>query len=200
MRQSSLSTTQKFNIIIILFFSFLFSQNNLTLSIKLSKSESGNSSEFGLESKNAIAYDVMYNHFITKSTFLGIGYSMESLTYDDLSSEIFDEADTVDYHGLSLELNQELINKNSFSFYGGIHYKHLWSISFNEFNTAFAVLTGDPEYLTTFDKSVGPGFQFGAKFKIEPNGNFLGLQYYKSDDWSGLKLQYGFSDLDQLRR
>ena len=98
-------------ILLILFFSTLFAQNNLTGSIKLSKSESGNWSEFGLEAKNAITYDVMYNHYIAKNTFLGIGYSMESLTYDDLSSEIFDEADTVDYHGLALELNQELINK-----------------------------------------------------------------------------------------
>ena len=188
------------NFLLILFCSTLFAQNNLTGSIKLSKSESGNWSEFGLEAKNAITYDVMYNQYIAKNTFLGIGYSMESLTYDDLSSEIFDEADTVDYHGLALELNQELINNDSFSLYGGIHYKHLWSISFNEFDTAFAIMTGDPTFLSTYDESVGTGFQVGAKLKTEPNGNFWGLQYYKSDDWSGLKLQYGYANLDQFRK
>ena len=47
---------------------------------------------------------------------------------------------------------------------------------------------------------VGPGFQIGAKFKTEPNGEFWGLQYYKSDDWSGLKIQYGFADFNQLIR
>jgi len=186
--------------LIILFCSMMFAQNNLTGSIKLSKSEFGNSSEFGLETKNAIAFDVMYNHYIAKNTFLGIGYSMESLTYDDLSKEILDEADKVDYHGLALELNQELINNDSFSFYGGMHYKHLWSISFSELNTAFAILTGEPKYLANFNTSVGPGFQVGAKFKTEPNGEFWALQYYESDEWSGLKIQYGFVDFDQFRR
>ena len=58
-------------ILLILFCSTLFAQNNLTGSIKLSKSEFGNSSEFGLETKNAITFDVMYNHYIAKNTFLG---------------------------------------------------------------------------------------------------------------------------------
>ena len=183
-----------------LLFTSLSAQNNLTGSIKLSKSEFGNSSEFGLETKNAITFDVMYNHYIAKNTFLGIGYSMETLTYDDLSSEILDEADKVNYHGIALELNQELINNDSFSLYGGMHYKHLWSISFNSLDTAFAILTGEPKYLSNFNTSVGPGFQIGAKFKTEPNGEFWGLQYYKSDDWSGLKIQYGFADFNQFIR
>ena len=191
---------KKINFLIILLCSTIFAQNNITGSVKLSKSEFGNSSEFELETKNAITFDVMYNHYIAKNTFLGIGYSMESLTYDDLSKEVFDEADKVDYHGLALELNQELINNDSFSLYGGMHYKHLWSISFSELNTAFAILTGEPKYLASFNTSVGPGFQVGAKFKTEPNGEFWALQYYKSDDWSGLKIQYGFVDFDQFRR
>jgi len=116
------------------------------------------------------------------------------------SKEILDEADKVDYHGLALELNQELINNDSFSLYGGMHYKHLWSISFSTLNTAFAILTGEPKYLANFNTSVGPGFQVGAKFKTEPNGEFWALQYYKSDEWSGLKIQYGFVDFDQFRR
>ena len=191
---------KKINFLIILLCSTIFAQNNITGSVKLSKSEFGNSSEFELETKNAITFDVMYNHYIAKNTFLGIGYSMESLTYDDLSKEVFDEADKVDYHGLALELNQELINNDSFSLYGGMHYKHLWSISFSELNTAFAIITGEPKYLASFNTSVGPGFQVGAKFKTEPNGEFWALQYYKSDDWSGLKIQYGFVDFDQFRR
>ena len=191
---------KKINFLIILLCSTIFAQNNITGSVKLSKSEFGNSSEFELETKNAITFDVMYNHYIAKNTFLGIGYSMESLTYDDLSKEVFDEADKVDYHGLALELNQELINNDSFSLYGGMHYKHLWSISFSELNTAFAIITGEPKYLASFNTSVGPGFQVGAKFKTEPNGEFWALQYYKSDDWSGLKIQYGFVDFDEFLR
>ena len=191
---------KKINFLIILLCSTIFAQNNLTGSVKLSKSEFGNSSEFGLETKNAIAIDLMYNHYIAKNTFLGIGYSMESLTYDDFSKEIIDDADKVDYHGLALELNQELINNDSFSLYGGMHYKHLWSISFSELNTAFAILTGEPKYLASFNTSVGPGFQIGGKFKTSPNGEFWGFQYYKSDDWSGLKIQYGFVDFDELIR
>ena len=191
---------KKINFLIILLCSTIFAQNNITGSVKLSKSEFGNSSEFGLETKNAIAIDLMYNHYIAKHTFLGIGYSMESLTYDDFSKEIIDDADKVDYHGLALELNQELINNDSFSLYGGMHYKHLWSISFSELNTAFAILTGEPKYLADFNTSVGSGFQIGGKFKTSPNGEFWGLQYYKSDDWSGLKIQYGFVDFDELIR
>ena len=91
--------------LLILFCSTLFAQNNLTGSIKLSKSE------FSEDAKNSFNIDVMYNHYISNSTFLGIGYTQESLVFENLTTSLFDEDfdDIVSYHGLRVELNQELI-------------------------------------------------------------------------------------------
>ena len=43
-----------------------------------------------------------------------------------------------------------------------------------------------------FSKSSGAGFQVGAKFNLNLGFNdFIGIQYYNSDEWSGFKLQLG---------
>ena len=182
-------------VFIILFCTTLFAQDNITGSLKWSQSEFGNSSEFGLETKGGLGVEVMYNRYLSNSTFVGIGYTMETLTYEDIvSTAIIEEDDTVvNYHGFNVELNQEVIQTNSFSLYGGVHYKHLWSASFSPFSSAIAILTQDPKYFVAFDKTIGPGFQVGTIFKTKTQGKW-GLQYYKSDDWSGIKLQIVFDD------
>ena len=96
----------------------LFAQDNITGSLKWSQSEFGNSSEFGLETKGGLGFEVMYNRYLSNSTFVGVGYTMETLTYEDIvTTAIIEEDDTVvNYHGFNFELNQEVIQTNSFSF------------------------------------------------------------------------------------
>ena len=174
--------------LLILFCSTLFAQNNLTGSIKLSKSE------FSEDAKNSFNIDVMYNHYISNSTFLGIGYTQESLVFENLTTSLFDEDfdDIVSYHGLRAELNQELIKNDSFSIYGGVHYNQLWSVEFNAFLSGLALYTQQYDKVAGFSKSSGAGFQVGAKFNLNLGFNdFIGLQYYNSDEWSGVKLQIG---------
>ena len=185
-----------FNLILI---GGLFAQDNITGSLKLSQSEFGNSSEFGLETKGGLGFEVMYNRYLSNSTFFGVGYTMETLTYEDIvTTTILEEDDTVvNYHGLNFELNQEVIQTNSFSLYGGVHYKHLWSARFGPLNSALGILTQNPKYFVAFDKTIGPGFQVGTIFKTKTQGKW-GLQYYKSDDWSGIKLQIVFDDWRDL--
>ena len=63
---------------------------------------------------------------------------------------------------------------------------------FNSFLSGLALYTQQYDKVAGFSKSSGAGFQVGAKFNLNLGFNdFIGLQYYNSDEWSGVKLQIG---------